>query len=425
MLATSLRYISQARATAPPVFWFVWWGTLINRLGGFVVPLLSLYLTKQRGLSITEAGAVVSMFGLGQIGASIIGGVLADRIGRRATMMIGLFGGAAMMSLLAFAETPSEMAICVGLVALVGEMYRPAVSALVADVVAPEHRVAAYGLIYWAVNLGFALASIAGGLLANVDFFMLFLLDAATMAIYGLVIAWKVPETSPRLVARRAAKASSRAEAANEAAIAASARLAPAAVRERGPLADPVFLLFVLICLFFVLIPHQSSVVLTVQMTSQGFSSTEYGLVIACNGLLIVFLQPWMTVHSSRRDPVRVLALAMLIAGGGMALHGAATSLWMHFLAIFIWTSGEILEAPTRSAAVAAMAPAHARGRYQGALVVAWGGGTFLAPRLGSWIWEREPAALWWGCFGMGVVVACATLLLGPRWRHRMKAPAP
>lgn len=419
MLATSLRYISQARATAPPVFWFVWWGTLINRLGGFVVPLLSIYLTRQRGLSITEAGAVVSMFGLGQIGASIIGGALADRIGRRLTMMIGLFGGAAMMTLLAFAETPLEMAICVGLVALVGETYRPAVSALVADVVAPEHRVAAYGLIYWAVNLGFALAAIAGGLLANVDFFLLFLLDAATMAIYGLVIAWKVPETSPRLVGRRAARASASLDAAP------ALGLTPSAARERGPLSDPVFLLFVLICLFFVLIPHQSSVVLTVQMTSQGFSSTEYGLVIACNGLLIVFLQPWMTVHSSRRDPVRVLAVAMLIAGGGMALHGAATSLWMHFLAVFIWTSGEILEAPTRSAAVAAMAPAHARGRYQGALVVAWGGGTFLGPRLGSWIWAREPQALWWGCLGLGVVVATATLLLGPRWRHRMKAPAP
>jgi MFS family permease len=415
VLATTVRYIAQARATAPPVFWFVWWGTLINRLGGFVVPLLSLYLTTQRHLSIREAGAVVSMFGLGQIGASLIGGVLADRIGRRPTMMIGLFGGALMMTALAFADTPSEMALFVGLLALVGEMYRPAVSALVADVVAPEHRVAAYGLLYWAVNLGFALASIAGGLLASVDFFLLFLFDAATMAIYGVVIAWKVPETSPRLAARRPWRAAPPPDA---------PPLAPAVAPERGPLADPVFLLFVVICLFFVLIPHQSGVVLTVHMTSQGFSSTEYGLVIALNGLLIVFLQPWMTVHSARRDPVRVLAVAMLIAGAGMAMHGAATALWMHFLAVFIWTSGEILEAPTRAAAVAAMAPAHARGRYQGALVVAWGGGMFLAPRLGSWIWERQPVALWWSCLGVGVVVALATLAVGPRWRQRMKAPA-
>jgi MFS family permease len=403
VLLSSFRHIAAVRAATPRVFWTLWWGTLINRIGGFVVPLLSIYLTRQRGLSIREAAAVVSMFGLGQIGASLVGGVLADRVGRRFTMLLSMFGGAIMMTCLAFAETPQTMALLVGLLALVGEMYRPAVSAFVADVVEPEHRVAAYGMIYWAVNLGFAIAAMVGGALAGFDFFLLFLLDAGTMAVFGVVIALKVPETLPREGARRDRSTTP---------------------RSRGPIADPTFLLFVLIALFFVMIPHQSGVVLTVHMTAQGFSAAQYGVVIACNGLLIVFFQPWLTALSSRRDPVHVLALAMLVVGGGMALHGLATSLWMHIAAVIIWTTGEILESPTRSAVVAAMAPSHARGRYQGALVLAWGGGTFLGPRLGSWLFDLEPAALWWSCAGLGVVVALATLAMGRLWRHRMK-PAP
>lgn len=424
MLLSSFRHIAAVRASTPRVFWTLWWGTLINRIGGFVVPLLSIYLTRQRNLSIREAAAVVSMFGLGQIGASLIGGVLADRVGRRFTMLIGMFGGAAMMTCLAFAESPQAMALFVGLLALIGEMYRPAVAAFVADVVEPEHRVAAYGMIYWAVNLGFAIATVVGGALAGIDFFLLFLLDAGTMAVFGVVIVLKVPETLPRKGARRDRLT------ADEVAGALSLDRVELDLdrkperRGRGPLADPAFVLFVLIALFFVLIPHQGGVVLTVHMMAQGFSAAEYGVVIACNGLLIVFLQPWLTARSSRHDPVRVLALAMLIVGGGMALHGVATSVWMHIAAVLIWTTGEILESPTRSAVVAAMAPADARGRYQGALVLAWGGGTFLGPRLGSWLWDLEPAALWWSCAGLGVVVALATLAVGPLWRHRMQ-PAP
>jgi MFS family permease len=322
-----------------------------------------------------------------------------------------------MMTCLAFAETPQSMALFVGLLALIGEMYRPAVSAFVADVVALEHRVAAYGMIYWAVNLGFSVASVVGGVLADIDFFLLFLLDAGTMAAYGVVIALKVPETLPRRGKRR--------ERLPEVEVARARSTSPAGRAgrraDRGPLADPVFLLFVLIALLFALIPHQSGVVLTVHMTAQGFSAAEYGAVMAFNGLLIVFVQPWLTAHSSRRDPVHVLALAMLIVGAGMALHGVAASLWMHLAAVLIWTTGEILEAPTRAAAVAAMAPPHARGRYQGALVLAWGGGTFLAPHLGSWLWDHDPAALWWSCAGLGGVVALATLAVGRLWRHRMQ----
>lgn len=413
MLLSSFRHVAAVRAATPKLFWYVWWGTLINRIGGFVVPLLSIYLTQQRHLSIRDAGAIVSMFGLGQIGASLIGGVLADRVGRRITMLIGMFGGAFMMTCLAFAESTQAMALLVGLLALIGEMYRPAVSAFVADVVPAEQRVAAYGMIYWAVNLGFSVATVVGGLLADVDFFLLFLLDAATMAAYGVVIALKVPETLPRKGARRDRLT------ADEVAGARSLDADPRA--DRGPLSDPTFLLFVFIAMFFVLLPNQSSVVLTVHMTSQGFSGAAYGMVIAFNGVLVVFLQPWLTAHSSRRDPVHVLALAMLVVGVGMALHGLATSLWMHLGAVLVWTTGEILESPTRSAVVAAMAPPHARGRYQGALVVAWGGGTFLAPRLGSWLWDLSPAALWWSCAGLGVVVALATLAVGRLWRPRMQ----
>ncbi|HEV7559237.1 MAG TPA: MFS transporter, partial [Kofleriaceae bacterium] len=161
-----LQRLRKIRESAPRVYWLVWWGTLVNRLGGFVVPLLTIYLTTQRHASVAEAGAIVSFFGAGQVGASVVGGQLTDRVGRRATMLVSLFGGAIAMALLGGARGLTEITVLVTVVGFVGELYRPAVSAVVTDVVPPAQRLYAYGLLYWAVNLGFAFAGSVGGLIA-------------------------------------------------------------------------------------------------------------------------------------------------------------------------------------------------------------------------------------------------------------------
>lgn len=403
-----LRFATVA-AIAPRAYWYVWWGTLINRLGGFVVPLLTIYLTNERQLSVSEAGGVVAVFGAGQIVASQVGGQMSDRLGRRITMLVSLFGGAIAMLGLGFAHEITSIAVMVGVVGFVGELYRPAVLAFVADVIPPEHRVDAYGLLYWVINVGFAVAAAAGGLIASFDFRILFVADAVTMAGFGLIVWRRVPETRPVLAPR-------------------ATRAAPS----RSWIRDRQFVIYVLLALVMSLLPQQTAAPLSAHMTWQGFSPAGYGVVLAFNGVLIIMLQPILSTWSARFDASRVIAVASLFYGAGMALHGLAPNLVLHFGAVLVWTLGEILESPTRSALVAAMAPADARGRYQGALVLAWGCSTLLAPKLGTWLWEHEgPDVLWLGCFGVGIAVALALLATAPaRRRHlaelaEVSAPSP
>jgi len=47
----------------PTAYWFLWLGILINRFGSFVIPFLTLYLTSQRGISVSRAGLTVSLYG--------------------------------------------------------------------------------------------------------------------------------------------------------------------------------------------------------------------------------------------------------------------------------------------------------------------------------------------------------------------------
>lgn len=391
---------------APRSYWYVWWGTLINRLGGFVIPLITIYLTKERGYSVGEAGGVVSIFGLGQVIASIIGGQLADRVGRRATMVMSLFGGAIAMAALVWAHSLTEIAIMVGVVGLVGELYRPAVGAFIADVIPPEHRIEAYGLLHWVINIGFAFAAIAGGMIADLDFRVLFVGDAVTMAIYGVIVLVAVPETKPPAAPENPDNVTAK----------------PSA----SWLTDMPFVVFIVLSFFLTLLPIQSGAPLAAHMTDQGFSSSAYGLAMGVNGLLIIATQPLLAAWAQTKDPNRVLVLAVGFYAVGFALHGAGPFLVVHCAAVAIWTLGEILESPTRSAIVANLSPADARGRYQGATVMAWGLGYFVGPWLGTTIWEAtEPPVLWLGCFGLGIAVAVVTALTGPMRRRAISARSP
>ena len=394
--------IAEVAAVAPRTYWYVWWGTLVNKLGNFVIPLLTIYLIEIRHVSVAEAGGVVSMYGAGSIGASFAGGYLADHLGRKPTLVLSLFGGAVAMTALGFARDLTTISILVAVLGLVAEQYRPAVQAVVADVVPPAHRVQAYGLLHWVINIGFAFAAVIGGLLAQVDFTILFLADAATMAIYGVIVLVAVPETRPARTARDAS-----------------------APPSRSWFTDREFVTFLAIAFGIALLPMQGLATLSAHMTSQGFTPAAYGVVIAVNGVVIIALQPSISAWCARGDPTRVLAVAAVLYGGGFALHGLAVHAATHAAAVAVWTLGEILESPTRSSIVAAMAPRDARGRYQGALVMMFGAAQLLGPQLGTWTWQHAgPGTLWASCLALGVIVAIALLATAPARRRRMAAPA-
>ena len=79
------RAVRETVSGLPRTFWWLWTSTLVNRLGGFVVTFLALYLTRDQGYSATYAGLVASLYGLGGALGAVVGGVLTDRVGRRST----------------------------------------------------------------------------------------------------------------------------------------------------------------------------------------------------------------------------------------------------------------------------------------------------------------------------------------------------
>ena len=140
----------------PRAAWVLFAGAFVNRLGTFVLPFITLYLTS-RGYSVPQAGSAWPPTGSGAMArrASVVCSL--DRIGRRNAIALSSFGGAGLTLSLVWVNGLWEI---VGVVALllgfVAELYRPASSALIADLIEPKARVAAFSAYRLALNLGFA-----------------------------------------------------------------------------------------------------------------------------------------------------------------------------------------------------------------------------------------------------------------------------
>lgn len=383
----------------PRTFWILFGGQLVNRVGGMVAAFLVLYLGAQ-GLSAGQIGLVLAARGVGSLVSQPLGGLLADRIGRRFTLITGLAASSTALVLMGLAGTLPLMVAAAALLGVVSEMYRPASSALIADIVPPAARLKAYGLMFWAVNLGFAVASVMAGFLAARGYWLLFAVDAGTGLAFAVIIAVGI---------RRDPVARSRGNNGGGAGY-------------RTALRDPLLVALVLLTLAYATLYNQAQVAIPLAIRDHGLSPAVYGAAAAVNGILIVVLQPVLTTWLARFNRMHVLAASWTLVGAGMALTGLAHAAWQYAAVVVVWTVGEVGTAGFTAALVADLAPAEARGRYQALFGWGWSAASLTGPTLGTAVYGGlGPGATWLGCLGVGAVCGIGAMLLAGRVTQRRK----
>jgi MFS family permease len=408
LVRTVRQWLDQTAGGLPRQFWFLWTNSLISRSGSYVIILLAIYLTGERGLSATYAGFVIGLWGAGGAVGTLVGGVLADRWGRKQTLLTALYGAAGAMVLLALVRAPAAIAVMVLLLGLLNEASRPAISALMVDIVPERDRLRAYSLNYWAINVGFAVAALTAGVLAGVDFLLVFAINAATVGVAATLVAVKVRNPPRPTVA------------ATPAVVARPAGL-------RTVFADRVFIGFVGLNVLTAVIMMQHMSTLPMAMSRDGLSPATYGTVIALNGVLIVAGQLFVPRLLRRWRLSTALALSVTVMGTGFGLTALADTAWVYAVTVLVWTVGEMLNSPSNATTGAELSPAGLRGRYQGVWSLSWSVATFVAPILGGAVLQYAgDTALWLGCFGLGLVVAALHLRSGPareRRAHELRTP--
>lgn len=382
-------------------------GSLINRAGSFVLVFLAIYASEQLGFGVPFATACIGVLGLGSMVGSLIGGHLADKVGRRSVMLFALFGGAAILLALSTITNRWLFMAAVGLFALVSDLYRPAASAMIADLVSLERRPHAFALMYISINLGFAIAPPIGGLLAGYSFEWLFWIDAATMIAYGLIILFSIRETVHRGVT---------------------------ADSESGPVTqtswiaalrqitlDVPFVLFCLSTLLIALVFVQGLSTLPIYIRQSGYSNLQFGLLMSINGILIFVLQLPITHWLSRFNAMTIVLIGGILISIGFGLTAFGGGLLFVGACIAIWTLGEILQAPFKQSIVSDMAPEELRGSYLGAFTMCYASALTIGAPLGGEVLHRlGPAPLWIGTFLVATLAVGVYSLIHPTVTRRV-----
>ena len=418
-------------AAAPRELWVLLGLVFGIHLGWYLVlPYWAVVITRWRGLSVAQAGAVLSMQSAAYLTASLAGGPLTDRAGRRTTIVLGLLVQAVGMGLLALLPTLGGLLLA----ALVTGLGSGTVSAPAkAGIAALSRGVQRSDAFSWrgvAANLGITLGPLLGSALVGRPA----LLFATGAALHGLLAA------SMGLLLPGRARAGGLPPPAQlhgtvrpqavRTPLPAGARLRTTALwKALAPaFGDRPYLLFSLLTAAIWALYTQLNLAVPLRVAAVLGGVRAIGLLWTFSAVAVILVQVPLTRRLAPVRPLHRLAAGVALAGVGLGAFGLATGLAALLAAMAIFTLGEMLVMPTVDALVARLAPGWALGTYFGIAAFVYGLGEAGGNGLGGELLQRSGggAALWvWMLFaGTGLTLALLTWALGRLPRFRGPAPA-
>ncbi|MGH9364436.1 MAG: MDR family MFS transporter [Thermoanaerobaculia bacterium] len=382
----------------PRGMWVLFATTLTNRAGSMVLVFLVLYLTRSLGFSAGRAAFVLLVYGVGAIVAAPLSGLLSDRIGPVRLMRASLFLSGAMLFAYPFAKSYAAVLAVTVVLSAVTEAFRPASMALIADLVSPAQRKAAFALYRLAINLGMSVGPALGGFLATRSFRYLFLVDGGTSLMAGVVLIASASSYVPH------------------------ARAADGEARFVWPRAHLdgrfVFFLAAMLPVMLIFFQHLSAMSLWV-VRDHGLPESTYGLLFSINTLLIVCLEVPLNAATAHWPHRRTLVLGALLSGAGFGAMAFASGVWSFAATVVVWTFGEMFVLPGSAAYLADVATPERRGEYSGLFTMSFSLAFAVGPWAGTLVLDRFGGrVLWVGTFLLGLLAAAMMLRLPEPARH-------
>ncbi len=411
-------------------------GTLVNKLGTFILPYLALVLLRDFRMREAQAAHLLFAYGAGSLVAVLAGGFLADRLGRRRTLLLSLGGGGVLAVAMGVVPSPGLFVPLLLTFSFLGELYRPAAAAVISDLLPSAERASGFAGLRMAVNLGWAIGTALGGLLADWDWRLLFVGDGLTTLAYGALVFFAIPETrsgagpvaavagaSPP-VGSGSPVGSARSPALPTAATsAAGPARRPSLVRDPGhenPLRDGVYLQLVGASFLFSLVFSSNLTVMPLTITqAAGYPAVVYGLLAALNGVLIALFEISIVARLRPYRRLRLAALGNVLCAAGFGMLGLLLHWSWFLLAVLTFTAGEILASPQALSFVADWAPPSARGRYLSFYQATWSVAFALNPVVALPLHAALGERAFWALMPLVVIPAALALVRLDRMADR------
>jgi MFS family permease len=343
----------------PKQFWLLMGAFFVDRVGGALIfPFFSLYVTKRFGVGLTEVGLLFGVHFISSIFGTTIGGALADRVGRKGTLIFGLLSSAFSMLLMGFVDSLNAfflVSLFSGLFASIGD---PAGQAMVADLLPEEKRSEGYGILRVSANLAVTIGPAIGGILAAYSYLFLFISDAVASTLTSIIIFILIKETRSH-----ANRENSR-----------NGESFFTTLKGYGDvLKNAPFMVFMVIQMLVVLVYMQMNTTLGVYLRdNHQINEQFFGYILSLNAAMVVLFQFPITRRIRKFPPMIMMMVGTLLYAIGFAMYGFVSAYAYFLLAMVVITIGEMLVSPVATSIVARFSPEDKRGRYMAAFGFTW-----------------------------------------------------
>jgi len=349
--------IKRAYKEYPNPFKVLTLATFIDTLGRFLLfPFFAIYITEHFNVGLIQVGLLFSIFSAGNIFGGVIGGALADKYGRRKIILFGLIVSGISSISMGLVNDLYVFYILASVLGLLGNFGGPARQAMVSDLLPKEKRAEGFGILRVALNVSAVIGPILGGLLATRSYMFLFIADAVSSIITGIIVYLVIPETKPQRQDNKPEET-----------------VFKTIIGYKEVLKDSLFVLFLAISAITVIVYMQLNSTLSVFLWEvHSFPVQTFGWLLSMNAAMVVFLQFWITKKLSKYAPMKMMALGTLFYMIGFGMYGFVSEPYMFFVAMAILTIGEMITIPISQSAAALFAPEDKRGRYMAVFGLHW-----------------------------------------------------
>ena len=362
---------------------------LINRSGTMVVPFMTMYLTSAKmGYSIGQAGIVFGMFGVGAFCGAYFGGKLTDRIGFYPVQLITLTGGGILFIVLGQMHSYFLICLFTFLLSFVNEAFRPANSTAIAFYSTDSNRTRSYSLNRLAINLGWAVGSSLGGILAGINYELLFWVDGITN-ICAALIMWSFLKPVAYKPAKKTADDFS----------------GPSVSAYK----DRTYISFIILTVLFASCFFQLFTNLPVFFRKElHFTAPFIGMLMAVNGIIITVIEMSLIyrLEGKRKNVTYMRTGISLVSLSFLLLCIPGTGHWVALCMIITVTFGEMLSMPFMNSFWISRTQTHNRGQYAALYTMAWSLAQTIGPAGGAQVAEYIGFRYLW------MIVAAVCLLV-------------
>lgn len=401
----SVSYFDDYR-NLPRSIYFIFLSRIINSIGAFVGPLLTLLLTDKIGLTTEDSGAFVTVSTALFVPASMLGGYLSDRFNRKYTLCLLTLMQAICYLICGFIDMSMKVPFLLLAASFFSSAAQSSSSAMTADLSDKNSRQSAFSLLYLGTNIGFSIGPLIAGFLYKNYLPLLFIGDALTTIVSIIIIFINVPETKPEFDMDEEVLSNDFERAEEGSALVAL-------------LKRPQILIFGIISMLLSFsfsqvhfsLPLYSSTIFGVESGAKVF-----GTLMSTNGIVVVLMTIFVIGNTKKFNASFNVALAAVFWAVGLGMLYFVSSFAMMIVSTVLWTIGEILNVTNVGVYIANNSPKSHRARFNSLYYIISGTGQALGPIIiGKYLLDNPIRNVWAITFfiaiGCGAIMYCFYLV--------------